>query len=129
MKTVLCSLVFALVAFSANAQSNSDLVQVGDYLIIGSSDNGNFDHIHFPKKNLIIKRGGIADMKSVYGKTVVITEINSNNNGATGVVLERKDGRKFFRHLKSVTADLENALADGELKQADTAMKNEIAKR
>ncbi|MEO1012289.1 MAG: hypothetical protein AAFX53_13355 [Bacteroidota bacterium] len=129
MKTVVCSLIFALAAFSSNAQSDSDLVQVGDVLTIGTAENGNFNHIDFPRKNLIIKRGGIANMKSVYGNVVVVTDVKSMNDGNTEVVLKRKDGRKFFRHLASVKADLENALADGELKQSNATINNEIAKR
>lgn len=129
MKTVVFSLVFVLAGFTAIAQDTSDLIAVGDVMSINVPENGSFEHIHFPRKNLIIKRGGIADMKSVHGNKVVVTGIKTIGNGNTMVTLKRKDGRKFFKFLPSVKADLENALAKGELKMPNSSNEDEIARR
>ncbi len=129
MKTVVFSLVFILAGFMAMAQDTSDLVAVGDIMSINVPENGSFTHIHFPRKNLIIKRGGIADMKSVHGNKVVVTDIKTMSNGNTIVSLKRKNGRKFFKYLPSVKANLESALAKGELKMPDSSKEDEIARR
>lgn len=129
MKTVVFSLVFVLAGFTALAQDTSDLIAVGDVMSINVPENGSFAHVHFPRKNLIIKRGGIADMKRVHGNKVVVTGIKTISNGNTMVTLKRKDGRKFFKFLPSVKADLENALAKGELKMPNSSNKDEIARR
>ncbi len=129
MKTVVFSLVFMLAGFTTMAKDTSDLVEIGDVMSINVPENGSFAHIHFPRKNLIIKRGGIADMKSVHGNKVVVTDIKTKGNGNTVVTLKRKNGRKFFKFLPSVKADLESALAKGELKIADSSQKDEIARR
>lgn len=129
MKTVVLFLVFILSGFSAIAQETSDLVAVGDVMNINLPENGSFEHIHFPRKNFIIKRGGIANMKSVHGNKVMITNIKTISNGNTRVTLKRKDGRKFFNYLPSVKADLENALAKGELKMPNSSNEDEIARR
>ncbi|WP_282162041.1 hypothetical protein [Ulvibacterium marinum] len=129
MKTVVFSLVFVLAGFTALAQDTSDLIAVGDVMSINVPENGSFAHVHFPRKNLIIKRGGIADMKRVHGNKVVVTGIKTISNGNTMVTLKRKDGRKFFKFLPSVKADLENALAKGELKMPNSSNEDEIARR
>ncbi|RKN83175.1 hypothetical protein [Ulvibacterium marinum] len=129
MKTVVFSLVFVLAGFTALAQDTSDLIAVGDVMSINVPENGSFAHVHFPRKNLIIKRGGIADMKRVHGNKVVVTGIKTISNGNTVVTLKRKDGRKFFKFLPSVKADLENALAKGELKMPNSSNEDEIARR
>ncbi|WP_299530913.1 hypothetical protein [Ulvibacterium sp.] len=129
MKAVVFSLVFMLAGFTAMAQDTSDLVEIGDVMSINVPENGNFEHIHFPRKNVIIKRGAIADMKSVHGNEVLVTNIKIKSNGNTVVTLKRKNGRKFFKHFPSVKADLENALTKGELKIDDSSEKDEIARR
>lgn len=103
-------------AFGLHAQNKIDQVAVGDIMVIQEPAGGNYEHIHFPRKNFIIKRGGIADMKRVYGSKVVVSAIITKDNNNTQLTLKRRDGRKFFRYLPSVKADLENALQAGELK-------------
>jgi len=129
MKTVALFLACFIAGFSIMAQETDDLVSVGDIMNIGTPENGSYRHIHFPKKNFIIKRGGLADMKSVQGNEVVVTHIKTIKEGTTVVTLERKNGRKFFKYLPSVKADLENALANGELKIPVSSKEGEIARR
>ncbi|MEK6153245.1 hypothetical protein WIW50_08295 [Flavobacteriaceae bacterium 3-367] len=112
---IITSLFFAL---GIQAQGKDNPIAVGDIIIIQEPAGPTFKHIHFPRKNFIIKRGGIADMGRVYGCKVVVSDMMTKDNNNTQVTLKRKDGRKFFRFLPSVKADLENALQAGELKIA-----------
>lgn len=115
MKKVLFFTAFVMIAFLTQAQQLQVPVNQGDSFTIKNPASSEFQHIHFPRKNFIIKRGGIADMKSVYGTEVVVTSVNLTNKGNTEVTLKRQDGRKFFRNFPEVTADLEQALQAGEL--------------
>ena len=116
MKKTLLIISGLFFALSVHAQDTDDPVAVGDLMIINAPTGPNFVHIHFPRKNFIIKRGGIADMKRVYSCKVVVSQIKTIDNNNTQVTLKREDGLKFFRFLPSVKADLESALLAGELK-------------
>ncbi|WP_051908155.1 hypothetical protein [Flavimarina sp. Hel_I_48] len=74
-------------------------------------DSGVFKSIDVPKKNFIIKRGGIADMDTLHGVHVIIKEEKKDGK----VTLARKDGKHFFNAFPVLHADLESALATGEL--------------
>jgi len=91
-------------------------IEIGQQYIIQSVENDNYRYINFPNSNLIIKRGGIADFKTIQNLTVKIKKIKSSMNQKKIVVLERVDGKKFFNKFPVVTVDLENALHTGELK-------------
>lgn len=97
--------------------NNPQEVQINDVLVIQEPSGADFNHIHFPRKNFIIKRGGIASMKQVAGKKVVVESISYDKEGNTVVTLSRLDGLKFFRAFPTVTATLESALVSGELRQ------------
>lgn len=111
------AIVFTILGFfgaasMAHAQANA--VASGQEFELMLPDNGTFEHVDFPRKNFIIKRVGIADMKSVDGNTVVVDRIE-RKEGQVFAVLRRKDGRKFFRHLREVRAQWPEALNKGEL--------------
>lgn len=118
MKNAIYTLIFALF-LNFNAFSTTSNVQdsmaVGDILTINTPDNQSFKDIDFPKLNLIVKRGGVASYNSVDNIAVVISEIKEDSNGNTIAVLKRQDGKKFFNQYKEVSANLDNALASGEL--------------
>ena len=67
---------------------------VGDVLKINTPKSVSFKYIDFPKLNFIVKRGGIANYKSVYGELVIVKKVIDKNDDIH-VVLERKDGKKF----------------------------------
>ena len=115
MKKAVLLTLGLLLFINMNAQDTSDQISIGDIMVINEPSGADFNHIHFPRKNFIIKRGGIADMKSVYGNYVMVTDIKVKKDGSTEVTLQRKNGRKFFRSFPTVKANLEKALADGEL--------------
>lgn len=89
--------------------------KIGDTFTIGDPENVTYDHLLFPRKNIIIKRGGIADMKLVSGLTVVVKDLTYDANGRARVTLERVDGIRFFRAFKTIEARLEDAVNAGEL--------------
>lgn len=114
MKKTVFIVLFSIFTLQLGAQQLP--VQQGEVFII-KKPSGDFSHINFPRKNFIIKRGGIANMKAVSGLPVVVTRIDQTIDGSTEVTLERRDGLKFFRNFRTVTADLEAALNAGELRR------------
>lgn len=98
-----------------NAQSEPQTVKTGDVLVINKPSNQTFKHLDLPRANFIIKKGGIANYKSIVGKRVRVKGVKRNKLGETTVVLEREDGRKFFNSFPSITANLNNAVEEGEL--------------
>lgn len=110
-----CFFCFCSVAF---AQEKKQVpIQEGTILTIAEPVSADYQHIHFPRKNFIIKRGGIANMKSVFGKKVEVVAYAYTDKGDTKVTLKRTDGKKFFRNFRTVDAHLEDALSSGELKK------------
>ena len=76
---------------------------------------GDFVHLQVPKKNFIIKQGGLANMHSLNGNHVVVEKVQQLGDQHK-VVLRRKDGRKFFRVYPTLTAHWPEALEAGELR-------------
>ncbi|OMP31596.1 MULTISPECIES: hypothetical protein [Mangrovimonas] len=118
MKNAVYTLIFALFlnfnSFSATSNIQ-DSVVIGDVLTINTPESQTFKDIDFPKLNLVVKRGGVASYNSVDNVPVVVSEIKADKNGNTIVVLKRQDGKKFFNQYKEVSANLQDALASGEL--------------
>lgn len=104
-------------ACTALQAQNMEEPQVGEVLLMSSQDGNGFDHVHFPKLNFIMKRGGVGNWTNFRGTKVVVKEQYPDSEGSKFVVLERADGRKFFKLLPSVTASFNKALASGELKR------------
>ncbi len=99
---------------SLQAQQSTNTIEEGSVLTLGASTASGYKHIKFPRNNFIIKRGAIADFSNLEGKKVVVKKVQYFN-GIAQVVIERKDGQNFFRFYPSVTANLDKALANGEL--------------
>ncbi|MEM5565146.1 hypothetical protein WNY78_08520 [Psychroserpens sp. AS72] len=115
MKKLIFTLFF-LGCFSISF--SQDLPKVGDVLKINEPYAQTFNYVFFPKTNILKKRGKISGYKSVYGDTVVITEVNTNKNGDTYVVLKKKDNSKFFGYLTDVKANYAKSIDAGELSLA-----------
>ena len=112
MKKGLLFVVFAIFALSLGQAQD---VQVGDIYVIEKPSGNEFKHVMFPKKNLIMKRGGIADMDMVKNLEVEVVSVTYTMDNKTLVTLKRTDGGRFFKSLFSVKANLEEALSSGEL--------------
>ncbi len=112
---VLCFLSLSIGLYAQDKQQTP--IKEGTLLTIERPVGSEYQHIHFPRKNFIIKRGGIANLKSVYGKEVEVIAYSYTDEGDTKVTLKRTDGMKFFRNFSTVDAHLEDALKAGELKK------------
>ena len=118
MRTFMLLLVVALCTsgvFAQSQQTQSD-IQIGTTLEIGKPETTTYTYIHFPRENMIIKRGGIANYKSVRGKIVVVTAFKEKKNGTKVALLKRKDGGRFFGSHTVVEADVTKAMQTGELR-------------
>ena len=100
-------------SFVVNAQTEP---KVGDVLIVKQPSNQYYNHVDFPKLNILVKRGKIASYKSEFESEVVIQDVKTKSNGDTYVVLSKKDGSKFFGLKTKVKANYNKAIEAGELK-------------
>lgn len=115
MKSIILLLMFSLFASNLNAQENYiDLTKVGDKFVIGEPTGISYKNINVPRKNFIIKRGGIPNISTLKNSVVTITKISSNDNPI--ITFERSDGKKFFKAYRTLTANLNSAISSGELK-------------
>ncbi|MEO0527425.1 MAG: hypothetical protein AAFZ89_09370 [Bacteroidota bacterium] len=114
-KGMLFLIMFLSTAMSIQGQKKSMDITLGDTLVLGKPISSEYRYVHFPAKNTIIKRGAIANFKSVINKKVIVEQMYIDANGITQVVLKRSDGRKFFRFFPRVTANLKMALEKEEL--------------
>ncbi|TSE05064.1 hypothetical protein [Aquimarina algiphila] len=113
-------LIFALLSFfiakgHGNTSNAQDPIEVGDILVIGKPSAQQYQHIHFPKTNFIIKKGGIPNYKSLIGERVIVTEVAQDKEGNRKITLKREDGRKFFNSISRVKINLEKALENKEV--------------
>ena len=115
MKNALLFFIAVLIIQYAVSQDVTQNDVMGKILVIKAPEGNSFNHLNFPRLNFIIKKRGIANYKSVYGKRVKITASEQLEDGSTRVYLKRTDGRKFFNYLPEVAANLELALQSGEL--------------
>ncbi|SDL69314.1 hypothetical protein [Kriegella aquimaris] len=111
-KTFLVLSLFVSFA-TLNAQENELVIKEGSVLVLGEPSVNGYEHIDFPRKNIILKRGAVANFNNLAGEKVVVKNIGTDNLTA---LLERLDGRPFFRFYPKVSSDIETALAKGELK-------------
>ena len=115
MKKALLFAVFAIAAFALSAQERGGDVAVGDVLTIEEPAGTNYKYILFPRKNLIVKRGGIASYKDVINRKVEVVAVEYSKKGETIVRLKPMDGGKFFKAFPTIKARLEAAKEAGEL--------------
>ncbi len=116
MKSYLLPFAFALYTLGLFAQSEATTVAVsiGDVYKIGPSETATYKHLDIPKPNIIRKRGGLPNQKDIQGLVVEVTGFKEKD-GTTEVTIKPKDGTRFFGSHKWIKADLNAALAAGEL--------------
>lgn len=117
MKKVI-TLVMSLclvVALHANTTPLNSEIKVGTELKIGAASAATYQHLVLPRKNFIIKRGGLANYKSLKNITVVVAAVNTKKNGDVEVTLKRKNSKKFFNSHPTIKADYTKALEQKEL--------------
>ncbi len=130
MKTKFLILALALaLSYGVNAQETyDDLVKVGDELTIGAPAGNSYEYLEVPKKNFIIKKGGIANLSSISKAKVTVTKLTYDKNSKAIVTLKRSNGSKFFNAFRTLKADLNGAVANGELILKQTAGTKKVAK-
>lgn len=109
------ALLFFVGALNAQAQES---VNIGDELIIASPVSDNYKYIDVPRKNFIIKRGGIANLKSLEDRKTIVKEINTVGDEVV-VTLVPANGGKFFNVYRELKANLRDALDNGELQKVE----------
>lgn len=118
MKKYILAFTFSIFAMGLYAQSSSKVdIEVGDTFEIGRPDADQYQHIDFPKPNLIIKRGGLANYKRVEGNKVTVTSVKEKKDGTLLVKLKKADGSRFFGSHWQVAANVKEAMASGELRK------------
>lgn len=115
MKKLIFTFLLLGFCFLVSAQSEP---KVGDELIINEPYAQTYNHIKFPKKNILIKRGKLGNYKDVHGNSVVIDKVETDSDGSTYVILKKKDGSKFFGFLSKVKANYNKAIAANEMEVA-----------
>lgn len=123
MKHLFTFLTFVIICIGVNGQEDLHEIAVGDLLTFEKTSNLPFEHIHFPRTNFIIKRGGIATYKNLNGVKVKVVEIYDDNV----VKLTSLSGKKFFNKFAYVKADLIKALQKKELHYVDLRKQSAIA--
>lgn len=126
-------LFFAVVCFTfttaVTAQEKyDDLVKVGDQLIIGNPSKADYQFLDVPRKNFVIKKGGIFSLGSLLNNKVTVTKMSFDKKGDAIVVLKKSNGTKFFNSHRTLKADLNGAIANGELLIKSTSKSSELAR-
>ena len=116
MRTTTFTLIFMfLVSVLMHSQSVTSSPAVGDVFLIGHASNAGYEHIQFPRANLIIKKGGIVNHKKLKGKKVEITSIREDKNGNPIARIKLASSKKFFNSHKYVTTSIKKAIENKEL--------------
>lgn len=123
MKQSLLFLTLFLISFGVFSQSEQAEIKVGAIFSIKKSTNLPFDHLHFPRTNFIVKRGGVANYKGLNGMKVKVVKLLKDDM----VTLTSINGKKFFNTYKYVEADISKALEAGELQYLDLRSKSTVA--
>ncbi|MGH1384856.1 dihydroorotase [Kordia sp.] len=112
-KYLFLAVIFSFFTSVIYAQ-NSD-VKVGDVYVIGKALNNNYKHIHFPKTNFIIKKGGVASYKNIKGEKVTVTSIDKKKDGSVIATIKLTSNASFFNSHKYVTVAIDEAIRQKEL--------------
>lgn len=111
-------MICGLMSYQVNATNIDNNPEVGDRLLIQSPENTTYTAVNMPKLNFVVKKGGVANYKSVQNTLVEVVKISQNKEGENIVTLQRVDGAKILGLKKSVSANYDQALQLGELKKA-----------
>ncbi|WP_298528720.1 hypothetical protein [uncultured Christiangramia sp.] len=111
-------MICGLMSYQVNATNIDTNPEIGDRLLIQSPENTTYTAVNMPKLNFVVKKGGVANYKSVQNTLVEVVKISQNKEGENIVTLQRVDGAKILGLKKSVSANYDQALQIGELKKA-----------
>ncbi|MET1258831.1 hypothetical protein ABV409_05795 [Flagellimonas sp. DF-77] len=114
MKTTINGLLIFLFAIGLHAQNKVPVVNIGDELKIASVPSNDYEYIEVPRKNIIMKRGGILNFSKFRNSSVIIKDLVYEKETSYAII-ERTDKRRFFKAFRTLTVDIEGALEAGEL--------------
>ena len=121
-KTLLVLLLIAPLSLVAgeiiSIEENKD-PEVGDVLVINVPSSQHFQHVYFPKPNIIQKKAGLVNYKQVLGMEAEVTKVEDKGDGTVIVTLKALHGKKFFRHWRTVQANYSKAMESGELNMSN----------
>ena len=107
---VICIMMLGLVS----AYSQSTPPQEGETLLLKLPESGSFEYLDVPRNNFIMKQGGIVDIEQLNNTTVVVDQVRQTRKG-TQLVLKRKDGNRFFKSHRYLTASWPEVAENNEL--------------
>jgi len=113
-------ILFFVAIFSSSlisAQKSDNNFKKGDVFIISKVENNNYKHIYFPKKNFIIKKGGIVNFENVYEQNIEIVSTKTDKKGNLIATIKLVSGKRFFNSHKYLKANISRALLEKELKR------------
>ncbi|PQJ80789.1 dihydroorotase [Polaribacter porphyrae] len=110
--TILSVFFLSISNFSQTSNSN---FKVGDKFLVGKTEMNNYEHIKFPRKNFIIKKGGIATYKNIIGREVTITSLKEHKNGTLLAIIKLTSNKKFFNSHKFIKVNIRKAISEKEL--------------
>lgn len=107
--------VICIVALGyVSAYSQSTPPQEGEELQLNLPESGSFEYLDVPRNNFIIKQGGIVNIEQLDRTQVVVAMVRETRNG-TQLVLKRKDGNRFFKSHRYLTASWPEVSESNEL--------------
>jgi hypothetical protein len=88
----------------------------GVILVSGTPSGSSYQNIDFTRKNIIIKRGAIANFKALIAKKLIGEQIKNEKRGNKVATLKRTDGLNFFRFFRQVDSGIVKVIESDELK-------------
>lgn len=116
MKKFAILTLILLGSLSGNAQEIDTKTAIGAVYTILQPSGKEYKFINFPKKNIIVKRGGLMSNALVIGKNVIVTKIVKNKDESTIITVKPTESTWFYNAIPTVTIQLEEALKTKELK-------------
>ncbi|WP_435415824.1 dihydroorotase [Polaribacter aestuariivivens] len=117
MKNLIFTFLFVC-SVSMFGQNSSQTFNKGDVFTVQQVENNNYEHIHFPKANFIIKKGGIVNYSNIVGEKVEISSTKKNSKGELIATIKLASGKRFFNSHKYVSVNIEDALENKELERS-----------
>ncbi|TNF75091.1 MAG: hypothetical protein EP302_02285 [Bacteroidetes bacterium] len=114
MKNRFLFVVCILALGTVSAYSQTTPPQEGEELVLKLPESGSFEYLDVPRNNFIMKQGGIVDIDQLDNTTVVVDQVRETRKG-TQLVLKRKDGNRFFKSHRYLTASWPEIAESNEL--------------
>lgn len=116
MFSLISSLLVLMTALPTQANTiYADFNDQEKVFVIQEQAFNDFAHLTLPATDVILEKGGIPAIQSIYGLEVRVNSSEINEEGDVIVTLIRVDGGKFFYSHETLKANLTKALEAQEL--------------